>query len=306
MSNDTIPQVQITGTVNAPTKKVKKMQQEQGVTTFDNSTTKHCNLDQFVRSSSSSTTTEFDSNKGLLYDEFKKEYMDGSTVYKRIKGASDPRYYHRIDSALKEVGANNVVEFLDDYYKKSGYQAEELQDGLLERLDEEYDKGEIDIEGKLNVVNALLEKAKELGLDGCEEYREIDDIRSFYNKDEAYENRQNLRGRSLKGSKWRNFGIGAADTACGTVAGAIVGAAVGAVLGGIFGFGAGAAPMALAGAKLGAWIGSIGTCGYHHVSRISRFGHAGRHTDSELLDSAMYELHKKVKAEMEKQAQAAQ
>lgn len=214
---------------------------------------------------------EKDKNKGMTYNKFKEDgYYNGKTVYNTLKGYTDNRYYNKINKALDNIGEDNVVEFLSDYYKASGYKGKtgwfmkaleicygyDFNSGLLEQLDSEMDSsGELDMTSKRHVVDALLAKAESCGLKGSDAYQQIVDVLDWYNEGEYYADADNFRGNSWKGSFWRNR----------------------VVFGGLL-------PLAFL---------NLPNMIVNGVAAI--FGHGGYvEADSEKLDAAMYQLHQEI------------
>lgn len=180
-------------------------------------------------------------------DDIKKEMDDadstnspatmGRKLYKLTDGDTDSHQYNRVNKILEQVDKDNVVQFLNSYNSKKKYNPNSIThtEGIIEMLDDEWDGGAIKMDNKKHLIEAFLEKAKELKLEGTDEYKEIEDILENYQEDGKYANKKTFN-HGVKGffGKKSTYSGAAAGAAIGSIFG-IVGAAVGAVAGGLIG-----------------------------------------------------------------------
>ena len=216
-----------------------------------------------TKSSTTSATKSSDSQADLTYT--------GRKLYETIHGYTEDKYYSRVDETLGQLNSDNIVAFLKDYYKASGYNGSIHSEGILEHLDDENDGGKISLDNKKNMINALLERAAELGLENDSDYREIKDRLSFYEPGEQYSEKENFNNGRWFGANWGTRAVTGA--ASGAAAGAGIGALVTAWCGG-------------AGAPIGAIVGGL-------TGAIGNVG-VNRRTDNEYIDVAMKNLLDKI------------
>ena len=85
---------------------------------------------------------------------------NGKFVGEKLIGYTDSYVYTEVNNKLSELDEDNIVSFLDGYYvdaKRLG-----KVEGLIEKLDDEYDGGTITMDNKKNIVNSLLTVAEEV------------------------------------------------------------------------------------------------------------------------------------------------
>ena len=86
-------------------------------------------------------------------------YKRGENTVEWIVGPTDDIYYPEIDTYLKELSENDVLDFLTPFYNR-GIACE----GIIEYLDDEHDSGLITIDGKKNLIKKFIEFAKSKGI----------------------------------------------------------------------------------------------------------------------------------------------
>ena len=126
----------------------------------------------------------------------------GEKMAKTLHGYTDNSYYTRVNSILSDINSATVMPFLDGYYEESG------NDGIIETLDTEHDGGAILMENKKNLINALLAKAEECGIDGNknDNYALLEDMLNKYEDNEK---------DTFNHGKFWNWGIAAGAPATG-------------------------------------------------------------------------------------------
>ena len=245
------------------------------------------------------------------YEEYKQQTSkNGEEFLSVLKKYTKKKEYSDINTGLAALNKDNIVPFLEDYYKASEYKGDGSESfsngfstknkGIMERLDHEHDAGaKITMENKKNVVNSLLKAAYESGLQNTDEYKKIQEIIKLYEPGEKYETRTNLRGDSKKGSWIRNLGHKGTVTAIFATIGAIVGGVtVGATAAASTGGTAtlcGVAYGVTVGGRWGAAIGSVVAIAVDELCHACRWGYY-KPSDSEILDENMYKLYEQIQA----------
>lgn len=107
-------------------------------------------------STSTATTDETTATK-------EQARANGNWVRQAIAGYTEEFDYVTVNKYISSeyLNKDNVVEFLDGYYNNGKRGKIE---GIIEHLDDEYDKGEIEFDNKVNIVTSLIERAKEAGV----------------------------------------------------------------------------------------------------------------------------------------------
>ena len=79
-------------------------------------------------------------------------------LYKQV-GLNTPGQGIAFTLPRNNLNKNNIVEFLNGFYIHDSHE------GIIEFLDDEHDDGKIKLENKVNIINSLIERAKEAGID---------------------------------------------------------------------------------------------------------------------------------------------
>jgi len=190
--------------------------------------------------------------------------------------------YKGINSLFEGLNKNNIVDFLDDYYKQRPLI--KGSKGLIEFSD---DKTDITMDNKKKVINSLLSVAETLGMSNVSEYKELHDIYVEYTSG-INKNCKNMAGESKQG---KSFLTMCEYVGGGAVSGAVVGLEVG-TMGG---------PIGWAG---GLVIGGIVGLATSAVMYCTETGSFSTPSDSKRADELMYALHQKIKARLNQQESA--
>ena len=87
------------------------------------------------------------------------------------------------------------MALLEGYYIDAGKAG--AKEGLLERLDDEYDGGTISMDNKKKIVTSLLEVAEEVGLKDSPEYKKIKSIMNKYEEGHSCEAKNTFNNGGL-------------------------------------------------------------------------------------------------------------
>lgn len=226
--------------------------------------------------SSSSSRTEDTTTKQNEKDKAKSEEISnaGYTIATGLGGVTRSYVYTEINSALGKLNKKNIMSFLDSYYvdgKRAG-----KTEGLIEKLDDEYDGGTITMANKTKIVNSLLSLAEEKGLKDSVHYKELKRLITAYQKD-----------TKLSTKKTFNQG-GWARLVNGEFIGSTLGTAAG-------GAAAGAATCA-AGASWAAGSLAAGPIGWAAAIGGVLWGLFDKVTDNEVIDKHLEALYNEIKA----------
>lgn len=126
-------------------------------------------------------------NGSMFYEELDKKTS--------VKGGKDPKVvYANINTTLENLDKDNVQGFMNEYYealikntkgsdrRQRQYDRGNLHEGLIERMDDERDKGGIEMKNKLNLISSFMEMIKEKApeLMKTQEYKHIFRIYNRY------------------------------------------------------------------------------------------------------------------------------
>lgn len=100
-----------------------------------------------------------------------------------------------INDILEGVDKDNIMALLEGYYIDAGKAG--AKEGLLERLDDEYDGGTISMDNKKKIVTSLLEVAEEVGLKDSPEYKKIKSIMNKYEEGHSCEAKNTFNNGGL-------------------------------------------------------------------------------------------------------------
>ncbi len=102
----------------------------------------------------------------------------GKKVAEALTGDTDDTADRRVASLINEnkLSKDNILIFLENYYDTAGYGGE----GLLEYLDDDC-SSVVTIDMRTNLVDSIIEKAKELGLTNEDSYKELITIYNEWN-----------------------------------------------------------------------------------------------------------------------------
>jgi len=221
--------------------------------------------------------------------------VSGDRVYRELLGYTDSDIQKRIGKAMDAINENNVVPFLKDYYKASGYSPKgnnnsyrRSKHGLIERTENKHDNnGEnISMAQQKKVISSLLKAAENCGLENTEEYRAVNSLYTDYTEG-IYSGKTDFRGHSRKGSWARNLKNKAESILIGAGALGIVGgicAIAGATILGLTAW-----PLVGVAALVGAIGGLVADEAFHGAG-----GGWYKESDSEKLDKSMYALYQKI------------
>lgn len=196
---------------------------------------------------------------------------DGKYIAEKLPGTTDDFIYSNVDTKLRNLNKDNIIDFFDGYYDVRGQGKIE---GILELMDDEYDKGQIKIENKKIMINSLLERAVQAGISTSDDdYKAIHElINDKYTSSFEDKNTFNHGGWSRFGKDWAvklSQGIGAL------------------AVGGY------AASLAAAASVTAAISNPIGWC---VAGGIIIWLLCDKTTDNEVLDKHMKSLYNKIKA----------
>jgi len=103
-----------------------------------------------------------------------------------------------INEILAEVDKDNVMNLLTGYYINAGKLG--ATEGLIERLDDEFDGGKIEMANKKLLINSLLEVAKDVGLETSAHYIKIQAIMKKYEAGHGCENENTFNNGHIDNS----------------------------------------------------------------------------------------------------------
>jgi len=176
-----------------------------------------------------------------------KAYDNGDSVrYLLKRGKQKGEVTKDVNTYISQTNKDNVLDFLDGYYSDGKNHVE----GLMEKMDDDNKDGQIKIENKLKLIDNVLAKAKELGLEDSKNYQEIVTIRNRYTNNDkdfnkTYRKTSYFNMKQGNVSKWGSVGTGfGTGVALGVGAALIFSGPVGWVVGGVCAIGGAAIGLA--------------------------------------------------------------
>ncbi len=99
---------------------------------------------------------------------------NGLYLAKTLPGNTESYQHTEINNHLSKLDGNNIMAFLDGYYEDGKMKGK--TEGLIERLDDEYDSGTITMTNKKKIITSILAVAKSKGLQNNEHYLALNDL----------------------------------------------------------------------------------------------------------------------------------
>lgn len=126
-------------------------------------------------------------------------YEKGSWLYEKLSGATDERYYTRINKYIdsERLDKDNIIGFLSGFYSHNS------NEGIIEYLDDEHDDvGKIKMENKKNIIQSLINRAEELGLS---DDPDVEELKMFL---DDYSGEEMKNEKTFNNGGWCDFSHG--------------------------------------------------------------------------------------------------
>ena len=110
-----------------------------------------------------------------------KAKADGKWLATALDGSTDTSTYTYVNEYLASLNKDNIMDFLTGYYI-DGKEKNSIE-GLIEKLDDEYDDGKILMDNKKKIISSLIAAAEDAGLQNSSNCRELKIFLKTYDKD---------------------------------------------------------------------------------------------------------------------------